>query len=234
MPTETASATPRRNPVAGFRRRIAFLLCAALPLGLAAADARGERLYQVEIVVFSQPAGTSAELPPRARPRTGSHDASPQGEGGAGPEETRAQAQGAAAGGTPWTLPAGFSAPRDPRRLNNVAARLNTRGYRLLWHQAWVQPPVAPRQAIDLEVLAGLGRGPANEGLTGTITLSLRRFLHLGMALELHSGGQLDAELHQQRRIRLGADQYFDHPRIGVIAVVHPVREDSGQPSSPP
>jgi hypothetical protein len=234
MPSETASAWPARKPVAGVRRRLALLLCAALSLGLAAADARGERLYQVELVVFSQPAGTSVELPPRTRAPADVPAAALGGEEGAGAEENPAHDPGAAAGGTPWTLPAGFSAPRDPLRLNNVATRLNTRGYRLLWHQAWVQPPIVARQAVDLDVLAGLGRGPATQGLSGAVTLSLRRFLHLGVALELRSGGQLDAELQQQRRIRLGADQYFDHPRIGVIAVVHPVGADSGQPSSPP
>ena len=64
----------------------------------------------------------------------------------------------------------------------------------------------------------------------GRISLSLGRFLHLGMDLELGSGTGAEAQLRQRRRIRLGQDQYYDHPRIGVIAVVHPVEVTQPSP----
>jgi hypothetical protein len=114
-----------------------------------------------------------------------------------------------------------------------VAARLNTGGYRLLWHQAWVQPPL-DGAAVELSPLATLGKGPVTPGLSGAVSLSISRFLHLGMELELNSASGLEAELRQRRRVRPGVDQYFDHPRIGVIAVVTEIRGQAGQSASAP
>jgi len=44
---------------------IAALACAMLLPALAAAQDRPPQLYQVEVVVFQQPAGISAERPPQ-------------------------------------------------------------------------------------------------------------------------------------------------------------------------
>ena len=117
----------------------------------------------------------------------------------------------------------------QPLELEAVAARLNREGYTLLWHQAWVQPPAqAPRDGdgVPLAVLAAFGQGPVTPELSGRLSFSQRRFLHLGLQLELHSPAGLTARLEQQRRIRPGAEHYFDHPHIGVIVLV---REVTGQ-----
>jgi hypothetical protein len=207
--------------------RVALVLGALLPLGFAAEPAgaqTAERRYQVEVVIFLHPAGTSVEQPPRRRAPTEEAeqqppfgepaDPVPPGPGydldTDGPEETGS------------LLPEGFSAPAMPRRLDAVARRLNTGDYRLLWHQAWVQPPL-DRLGPELAALAALGQGPATAGLSGNISLTAGRFLHLGMEIELDSADGFEAAMHQRRRIRPGVEQYFDHPHIGMVAVVRPV-----------
>ncbi len=202
--------------------RLVAMLGLVLPAGLAAQDS-GQRLYQVEVVIFAQPEGTSVERGPRqsrepgeARQRAGL-GAGLEDEFETGDEE--APAEPAAAGNPVAPLDRGYTAPSAPLALANVAARLNTGGYRLLWHQAWVQP-ASDATAADLNVLAALGRGRTSPDLGGAISLWQGRFLHLGMELEWRSAAGLRAELRQRRRVRTGVDQYFDHPRIGVIAVV--------------
>lgn len=187
---------------------------------LMAVDVQAEeppRYYQVEVVVFAQPAGASVELPPRPAP-----DPVTATDSVTAPELPQAWEQEAQ--DEPPSLPEGFQPPREPLRLAAVAARLNTGGYRLLWHQGWVQPPTT-RSGVDLPLLAALGQGRADAALLGRISLTSARFLHLGMQLELRSGESLAAEMDQRRRVRPGVDQYYDHPRIGVIAVVTEIED---------
>lgn len=201
--------------------RLALLLGAALPAGLAAQDAPAVRLYQVEVVIFAQPQGTSVERSPRGPTELIVTD------GEAGLDATADASPDDAAVADPAESPAprsrGYAPPRAPLALSNVAARLNTGGYRLLWHQAWVQP-AGDTAPADLARLAALGQGRATPELGGTISLSQGRFMHLGMELEWRSATGLEAELRERRRIRTGTDQYFDHPRIGAIAVVKEIR----------
>lgn len=208
-------------------RRAIFSL-ALLALGLATTDAFAQatgRVYQVEVVIFSQPPG-SLELPPRQDPPRLEADAvtAPGPDGLPDPDAPPVPEPSS-------LLPAGFSAARLPLALGAVATRLNRGGYQLLWHQAWVQPAV-DRDAPELAVLAALGQGTASPDLSGIIHLSAGRFLHLGVDVELRSGATRVAKLNQRRRIRLSVQQYFDDPRIGVIALVTPVAVDAGQ--SPP
>jgi hypothetical protein len=214
-----------------------LLFCLATALALAAPAAQAQRAYQVELVVFAHPAGSSAERAPFAAALESAGEARPLLEtDAAGDEEfldlaallPEPQDPGVVA-----ALPAGFLPPGNPLALRTVAARLNTGGYRLLWHQAWVQPATG-RTAVDLELLAPLGQGHATPGLTGTIQLAARRFLHLGVDLEWQSAGTLEARMRQQRRMRLNEDHYLDHPRIGVIAVVTPLGASGAQDSPNP
>lgn len=195
---------------------------AALPPGPATAQDAAQddapRLYQVEVVIFEQPSGASIERPPRAAPATAPGAGSePPGDADpswldAAPEAMEATLQ----------LPAGFAGPGAPLKLANVAARMNTGGFRLLWHHAWIQPALSG-EGPELPLLATLGPGRAQAGISGTITLTAGRFLHLGFELELRTAAGLEAELRQRRRVRFNEEHYFDDPRIGVIAVVSPV-----------
>ena len=57
---------------------------------------------------------------------------------------------------------------------------------------------------------------------------------HLGLNLVWQPGLVVEAELQQRRRLRTGTEHYFDHPRLGVLAIVervdYPPAEDSGSP----
>lgn len=218
------------------------LVLAAATLALPAGDARAQdttaRLYQVEIVVFQHPSGASAELPPRQElPAPGSLAS-----GDVDPVEqddpADAEELAAALADSPRSLPIGLGPPRLPLQLSAVARALDSRGYRLLWHQAWTQP-AAGRDGISLAVLAALGQGRADPGLSGVVSLTAGRFLHLGMDLELNSAGKLAAELEQRRRMRLDTEHYFDHPAIGAVAVVRriepppPAAEPGQAPAQP-
>jgi len=214
--------------------RTALPAVALLMLGLAsgAADAQAQpRLYQVEVVIFSQPAGSSVERLPLTQARATGPEARPGPAPEAGPENVPDPDALTALGGMAPILPVGVSGPVAPRQLDAVARRLNTGGYRLLWHQAWVQP-ARGREGLDLATLAALGQGPAAPELSGAITLSAGRFLHLGLSVELASELGLEATLQQQRRVRLGDQHYFDHPHIGIIAVInrHVMDDDQSEP----
>lgn len=212
------------------------LLCAAMPLGLAAGAAAaqsGAPLYQVEVVIFSQPAGTTAERPPSmpAEPRTEQTDSGPGRE--RDPEEAPETGAGADVAPMLPRLPESLSGPAMPLDLAAVAARLNRGGYHLLWHQGWVQAPFQSA-AFDLATLAALGQGPAVPGLAGTISLTAGRFLHLGVEIELQSGAGLAAELRQRHRLKPGVEHYFDGPHIGLIAVVKRVVDTPDAAQSAP
>lgn len=194
------------------------MLVAALPPCPVAAQDGGARLYQVEVVIFEQPAGTSVELPPRAPPAILQDDADPFSMEGTPGGLIEAVEPAPAT----LELPAGFAGPGEPLKLANVAARMNSGGFRLLWHQAWIQPPTGG-EGPALPLLAALGQGQAQPEIHGTVTLTAGRFLHLGFALELRTPQGLEAELQQRRRVRIGDEHYFDNPRIGVIALVSPL-----------
>lgn len=209
------------------------LLAAALMLAFAARYAAAQvdaPLYQVEVVIFSQPTGTSMERPP-SRPSQ-SPDTRLIPELTPDPELEDALAMDAPpeADEESPILPESLSVPKMPLQLAAVAARLNTGGYRLLWHQAWVQSPLGG-VGLELATLAALGRGPADPGLSGSISLTAGRFLHLGVGIELQSPAGLEAVMQQQSRVRPGLEQYFDHPRIGIVALISPIEngDDSGQ-----
>ncbi len=214
----TRNSAPQR---ASAGAAVAALACALLLPALAAAQDRPPQLYQVEVVVFLQPAGISAERPPLPQvPET--PDASAGGSAFLPAPTAQETAEAAAERAEQDTLPPDFTRPRLDRTLDAAARALSQRGYRVVWHQAWVQPP-AQRRGTDLALLAALGQGPATASLSGSVSLSAGRFLHLGLALEWETDGTLAAQMDQRRRIRAEVEQYFDHPRLGVLAVVRPV-----------
>lgn len=230
MPTEQDRIAPfRQAPARGTGRagfRMAALAAVVLSIGFTAGQAgaqTGGRHYQIEVVIFSQPAGSSVEQrPPQRAPRAEAEPGFAREAAAEAGSPVAPMAGAAIADDAALFLPQGVSGPVAPRKLEAVARRLNTGGFTLLWHQAWVQPAVAG-DGLDLATLAALGRGPAAPELSGVIGLTAGRFLHLGLAIELRSAAGLEAVLAQRRRVRPGVEQYFDHPHIGVIALVTPV-----------
>ena len=196
-----------------------LLAAIALPTAILAQD-KPPQQYQVEVIVFLQPAGTSVERPPLP-PRPAATDPS-DGDEASAPPDGAAPDERLSASAEQSLLPSSFAPPRADRVFDAVSRALSRRGYNVLWHQAWVQPP-GQRQGTDLALLAALGQGPTTPALTGSVSLSASRFLHLGVALEWQVDGELAARMDQRRRIRPDEEHYFDHPRLGVISVVRPV-----------
>ena len=216
-------ATLKHLPMRG--RVLALVACLALwPLATPLAQDEPPPRFQVEVLVFLQPEGSSVELPPPLPPAEqlvipGGDAAVPAGEEPGAPTPAKEPLDGRL---SEPELPAGFVRQLEPLQLENAAAALRRRGYVPLWHQAWIQPP-AGRDGVDLPLLAALGQGPSQPGLEGAISLSQGRFLHLGLELRWQPAGVLEAEMKQRRRVRTGDEHYFDHPRLGVLAVVQRV-----------
>jgi hypothetical protein len=231
VPAGVPAKRARRRGLALAMAMLAGLAGLAAGLSPVAVMAQGATHYQVELVIFIQPEGSAERRPlPRSAPSLDAADPDPARDAAPGLEGDAALPSGTEAPGS--LLPEGFTRARLPLVLEAAAARLNRGGYQLLWHQAWVQPPT-DRGAIQLPLLAALGQGPASADLSGGIQLSAARFLHLALDLELQSAGVPAAELRQRRRVRTSVQQYYDHPHIGVIAIVTPVVIDPDQSSSP-
>jgi hypothetical protein len=218
-----------RWPSKAVHAGLGVLLTAALA-GSGALAAPKVRLYQVEVVVFAQPRDTSVEKPPLPRvlvpdPTAAGHDSiDPDGKPDLSSQERPPEAESSD------KLPEGVSGSVLPRKLDAVARRLDSGGYRLLWHQGWVQPATERGGlSLPLPVLAALGGGPAQAGLSGTINLAAGRFLHLGVDLELASAEGIAAVLKDQRRLRVNEEHYIDHPHLGMVAIVTRL-PDSNEP----
>ena len=160
------------------------------------AAASGSGTYSVEVIVFRAPGGIS-DAAPSAAPSRGASD-------------------------TAGTQVARFIGPLAGGRmqLGGTREKLTRGGYRILAHTGWVQTAAswgAPRSGLPLERL-----GINVPGLSGSFQLERGALLHFGMTLRHASGGNPAAQLNEIRRIRFNERNYYDHPAIGVIAVVTP------------
>jgi hypothetical protein len=102
------------------------------------------------------------------------------------------------------------------RKLTSAASRLrNASGYRVLAHTAWAQAPTAfnSRRGVSA-VRLGLGAG-----ITGKVILERGQYLHMGIDLTIDDGGRR-YHISEVRRIKPDEAQYFDHPAVGVLALV--------------
>ncbi len=123
--------------------------------------------------------------------------------------------------------------------LGDVVRRLRASGtYQPLLHVAWQQPGFDRETARPLD-LERIGRLPSR--LSGDARLYRSRFLHLALDLRLegdrtealtaegYGGDSLAAleptvyRLRESRKMRSGELHYFDHPRLGALAIVTPV-----------
>lgn len=107
--------------------------------------------------------------------------------------------------------------PVPTARLGGAASRLRSGGgYRVLGHAAWTQGPAAwnSRRGVAAERV-GLS------GIEGKVILERGQYLHLGVDLTIDDGGRR-YRINEVRRVKTDEVQYFDHPAVGVIAVVTP------------
>ena len=142
----------------------------------------------------------------------------------------------------------------DEFTLGDIASRLERLDvYEPIMHFAWTQEtrPEEETRPIDLASL-----GPPPEGLSGSFTLYLSRYLHLvvdltldeapvltdpvaiddsvfsfsdarsGYAVEEPESGAVRFRIEEDRIFKNGDLRYFDHPKFGVLAKITRVEEE--------
>lgn len=109
--------------------------------------------------------------------------------------------------------------PGGKMQLGAARERLARGGYRVLAHTGWVQTAGSwgSRSGLPLERL-----GIRVPGLAGSFMLERGSLLHLGMNLRYAGDGGSTAQINEIRRVRFNERNYYDHPSLGVIAVVTP------------
>jgi len=100
------------------------------------------------------------------------------------------------------------------RRLGGSVARLNSNGLRVIGTAAWKQEPTAFRSRRGVSA-ARLGLS----GITGKVILERGEKLHLGVDLVIEDGGKR-YRLNELRQVKTDEINYFDHPAVGVLAIV--------------
>ena len=211
---------------------ILFTFCGLLqPVNSFAAE-----MYQVEIIVFSRPGGGNEE-----------HSASALGLRYPSRLATLQTAPADATSVGPYQL-----LPTTARLLNNEETALAKRGYPILFHGAWRQSVDTATRATSVLVPGGRSAGNHRE-LEGYVTLSAESYLHLNVNLWLSQfsapgstatesivlptpdgitdGNATEAAtnisklfvLQQQRKLRSGELNYFDHPRFSALVMAKPI-----------
>jgi hypothetical protein len=168
-------------------------LLAGVLLALCAATARPQAasLYTIEIIVF-RTAGDGGALRASDMPAASSDDSI---------EAT----------------------PVAPARLNSAARKLGgSPDFRVLAHTAWTQGPSAWPEGSAWYSLRGVSTRQVGigDGVSGKIYLLRGRQLNLGMVLDIEEGGRLFRIREVRRNVKVDQIQYFDHPAMGVLAIV--------------
>lgn len=180
------------------RALLALLLSAILSSPITAFGQSAGPTYQVEVLVFrnSGPREETGGTPPL---RTADPDR---------------------ATGSPLVARYAGALPSERWQLSGLREKLSQSGYRVLAHGGWLQTPSSwgSRAGLPLDTL-GIGV----PGLSGQFLLERGSLLHFGMSLRYTTEGGATQELSEIRRIRFNERHYFDHPGLGVIAVVTPV-----------
>ena len=157
-----------------------------LLLGAAVAAPEPVRWYKVSVLVFSQPINTDEDL----------------------------------------TLQPDFSRPADLKKPSLLPAEASglietyrrlkqSRRFRPLLHQAWIQPALANR--INAPYLVTNHRD-----VEGVIRLQRGQYLYVITDMEYHAPDGIH-RLREKRRVLLNETHYFDHPAFGVLIRVSPV-----------
>nr|PZN65896.1 MAG: hypothetical protein DIU62_08250 [Pseudomonadota bacterium] len=104
--------------------------------------------------------------------------------------------------------------PGTSNKLGGAAARLNRNGLTVIGQAAWRQDPSAWNSRRGVST-ARLGI----PGVTGKVFFERGQYLHLGVDIVVEAGGRT-YRLNEVRRVKADEIHYFDHPAVGVLAVV--------------
>lgn len=200
-----------------------ILLVAALLLPLWV-QAQTDPLYKVELLVFSRPAGAAAEhwdATPELNYPTRSRFLIEPGE--------QRNIPAAPVAGT--AQPTAFATLSSQQRgLSGKAAAMQRSGrYRILFHEAWIQPMSGKAQTLPI-VLDRSGDGGQWPALQGSIKLYLSRYFYLDTNLWLNTQG----EYLQQSEWRMPAPPLAPMSRAREQSVVsESTRASAAAPAQP-
>ncbi|MBQ0724670.1 MAG: hypothetical protein KBT50_06200 [Cycloclasticus sp.] len=124
----------------------------------------------------------------------------------------------------------------NQQQLHGVYKRLmQLSSYTPLHHGGWIQPVDETSSKLGVQILQQLG----HNRLEGSITFHRGNYLHLDIDLQLSEPSPVSAiqnessyptiaahqryRLIESRRIKSSESNYFDHPRLGVIAIVEAI-----------
>lgn len=107
------------------------------------------------------------------------------------------------------------------RKLGGSVSRLNNGGLRVLGHAAWRQSPTQfPQTNAAWNQRRGVSAAQLGAaGVTGKIIFERGTYLHLGVDLLVEDRGKR-YRITELRRLKADEIHYFDHPAIGVLAIV--------------
>ncbi len=172
-----------------------FALALALPVF---GQAQVEQLYRVELLVFSRPAGAGAEhwdgLPELAYPSNSRFlvypGEQPTSESSTSIPDRSAPPAGEEALPGPAQATTFATLPPSERQLSGSAAAMQRSGrYRVLFHEAWIQPMSSQSQALPI-ILDRSGDGGPWPELQGSVKLYLSRYFYLDTNLWLNTRGE--------------------------------------------
>ena len=118
--------------------------------------------------------------------------------------------------------------PTQTHILKTEARRLrNAEDLDIIWHGRWMQP--VPSRSAGEPLMLAMQAAPSRGQLSGTLQVTLGRYLHFDAKLWLEQPPQSPAaaapymQLKQARTMRSGELHYLDHPRIGVLVRIDPL-----------
>lgn len=118
--------------------------------------------------------------------------------------------------------------PTETHMLKTEARRLrNAEDLDIIWHGRWMQP--VPSRSAGEPLMLAMQAAPSRGQLSGTLQVTLGRYLHFDAKLWLEQPPQSSAtavpymQLKQARTMRSGELHYLDHPRMGILVRIDPL-----------
>ena len=124
-----------------------------------------------------------------------------------------------------WLPPQTHALKTEARRLRSA------QGLDVIWHGRWMQP--VPNRSAGEPLMLPVQSAPGSGRVSGTLQVTLGRYLHFGARLWLDRPPQGEAnapaymQLKQARTMRSGELHYLDHPKMGILVRIDPLPPSS-------
>lgn len=97
--------------------------------------------------------------------------------------------------------------------------------YNVLLYSAWRQTGLSPKRAFEIDVskLKNAHKNTSANTISGQLKVVLARYLHLYGQLDYQQNGR-DYPMTVHRRMRSKELHYIDHPLVGILVQINPVK----------